>query len=656
MRRFLSFILFYIFVLSFPGWAVEEYTIMRPDHETLMKWVEYYENAPRTAYVRQEDVPPRGSKSLLNHLNYIPKERDQAACGNCWAWAGTGCMEIALDIQEGVSDRLSVQYINSCEYEVIRKTCCEGGWLNDVATFYATVKKAVPWANNNAYYQDGNASCDTPCNTISLYPNYSIGSIQALTIPTRGIGKEAAIANIKNVLNQDKAVWFAFYLPTSDDWGAFYTFWSMQNESDLWNQDFACDKTWTIGGGGHAVLCVGYNDDDPNNRYWILVNSWGTTTGRPNGIFRLNMDMNYDCTFKYETGVLSAFSWQTLDVEFNLATPTPTPIPGNTCLDPVIASNGGIFTNSTKNFQDSYNPSYGDSWPYSWGMPGQDCVFRIDVPQSLVGQPVSAKIRTASFDNALYALSDCSDPGNALIAAADNYADNSGEEISWSVQNPGEVYVVVDSYHSSVSGTFEIEINVSSTPAPTPTPTSTPTPTPTPTPTATATPFMMSEEYTYNFDEGPEAWHAATTAEFFDEPGFFESAGAIGFSANGSNNCFGSWESPNHAFSAGQKYRARVRVWTSQPDQSMVPTIRFRIADKQSQNIYSLMINSLGAGDNSPTVSGRIYELLYQPPATALYEGYFFSIELINIGDADDPNAQIGIDLVEIKKANVTVP
>lgn len=652
MKKVLSFILFFTFMVSVSGWGVEEYTIMRPDHETLMKWVEYYENAPRTTYVRQEDISPRGSKSLLSHLNYIPKERDQGGCGNCWAWAGTGCMEIAMDIQEGVSDRLSVQYINSCEYEVIRKTCCDGGWLEDFTEFYGTVKKAVPWTNDNAYYQDGNASCDTPCNTISIDPHYPIGLIQALTIPTRDIGKEAAIANIKNVLNQDKAVWFAFYLPTSEDWNAFFSFWGSQNESDLWNQDFACDKTWSSEGGGHAVLCVGYNDDDPNNRYWILVNSWGTTTGRPNGTFSLNMDMNYDCTFQYGTGVMNAFWWQTLDVEFNMATPTPTPIPGNTCLDPIEASNGGLFVNSTKDFRNYYNPSYGASWPYSWEMPGQDCVFRIDIPQALVGQPMSARIRTATFDNALYAIWDCADPGNALITVADDYADKSGEEISWSVQNPGEVYLVVDSYHSLVYGTFEIEINVSSTPEPTPTPTPTPTSTATPTPT----PFIMPEEYTYNFDQGSEGWYTTTSPVFFDDPNFLESAGAIGFSANGSANCFGSWESPYHTFSAGQKYRARIRVWTSQPDQSKVPTFRIRIVDKQSQNIYSLMINSLGAGENSPTVSGKIYELIFQPPATALNEGYFFSIELINIGDSDDPNAQIGIDLLEIKKASVTVP
>jgi len=65
---------------------------------------------------------------------------------------------------------------------------------------------------------------------------------------------------------------------------------------------------------------VGYNDDDPDNAYWIMVNSWGTADGgRPNGTFRLDMNMNYDCYFYYPfpRGYYS-FYWQTLDITFFL--------------------------------------------------------------------------------------------------------------------------------------------------------------------------------------------------------------------------------------------------------------------------------------------------------------------------------------------------
>jgi hypothetical protein len=58
---------------------------------------------------------------------------------------------------------------------------------------------------------------------------------------------------------------------------------------------------------------VGYDDTDPNNRYWIMLNSWGTTTGRPAGLFRMNMDMNYDCAYP---NIGYAFYWMTLDMSY----------------------------------------------------------------------------------------------------------------------------------------------------------------------------------------------------------------------------------------------------------------------------------------------------------------------------------------------------
>ena len=161
---------------------------------------------------------PRGSLSLLDHLEYTPSERNQGGCGNCWAWAGTGCLEVALDVQKGTKDRLSVQYINSCEWNVIGKICCTGGWLFELADFYDATDMAIPWSNTNAHWQDGDASCDTACGLISTTPNYPITSIEDVTIPTQKVGQATAIANIKNVLNQNKAVWFGFYLPNNTAW------------------------------------------------------------------------------------------------------------------------------------------------------------------------------------------------------------------------------------------------------------------------------------------------------------------------------------------------------------------------------------------------------------------------------------------------------
>jgi len=313
----------------------DEYPIMRPSREDRLRWIEGYNRAPK-AHIsdkisRELDRSPEGSQSLLDHLQYTATERDQGSCGNCWAWAGTGVMEIALDVQDSVKDRLSMQYLNS-NYNGgsgSNWACC-GGWLEDVADFYTSKGMAIPWSNTNASWQDGGRTCGSgstsvPAVNISTTPNYPITSITDQTISTQGIVQSTAIANIKDVLNQNKAVWFGFFMPTAADWTNFSTFWDDQSENIIWNPDFSCGSTWEDpGGGGHAVLCVGYNDavgtvDD----YWVMLNSWGTAGGgRPNGLFHLAMDMDYDCAH-YDGGWWYSFYWQTLDITYDV-TPTVT--------------------------------------------------------------------------------------------------------------------------------------------------------------------------------------------------------------------------------------------------------------------------------------------------------------------------------------------
>ncbi len=323
-----ALLLFLTVILLFPACRAlsadqesNEYPVMRPDYETRMKWIESYENAPRiksVQLVESAEFSPGGSIDLLSHLDYTPSQRNQGSCGNCWAWAGTGVMEIALDVQEGIHERLSIQYLNSCDDTGY--ACC-GGWLADVEDFYSEKGRAIPWSNTNASWQDGGSSCSAgesavPCEDISLSPMFSIQSIETQTIETHGVGQAEAIANIKGVLDQNRAVWFAFFMGTADDWSAFYSFWSNQGEDTLWDFDTTCGHTYTSGGGGHAVLCVGYNDDVAEP-YWIMLNSWGASSNRPNGLFRVAMDMDYDCT--YTQGLNSYYSiyWQTLDIEYS---------------------------------------------------------------------------------------------------------------------------------------------------------------------------------------------------------------------------------------------------------------------------------------------------------------------------------------------------
>ncbi len=333
---------------------------MHPDEETLLKWINDYETVPRVSLdealhhgLTQSQALSLGTSiDLLGYLKYIPDERDQAGCGDCWVWTSTGVMEIALSVQNGIKDRLSTQFFQSCKTD--SNACC-GGNLNGFTTFYEEKEFAIPWNNPNASFQDGLRQCEdglsfVSCSNISTTLNYPITHIQPVAIPTQGVGQSMAIANIKNVLQQSKGIYFAFFLPTKADWLTFQSFWYYQSESALWSPDSSYGKTWVNQeGGGHAVLIVGYNDDDPdpNNHYWIILNSWGTANGnRPNGLFRMSMYINYDCDYYYPSANKNYYSLQfmTLDVTVN-AQPAPSQEPNLTSYQPQGWSDKIVVTN-----------------------------------------------------------------------------------------------------------------------------------------------------------------------------------------------------------------------------------------------------------------------------------------------------------------------
>lgn len=302
---------------------VREYPIMRPTQEVAGLWSGQY-NVSNKAYLSPEIATkmasaPVASFSLLDRLKYTPSERDQGTCGNCWAWAGTGVMELDYARQKGVTDRLSLQYLDS-NYKggCGNSGACCGGWLPDLVDFYQAKSIMVPWSNSNAHYRDGGQDCGAcslvSASTISTEPHYDLSTISVNTIPTQEQTNEEAISNIKNVLLQGKGIWFAYYLPDKNAWDSFFRFWRGEPESVVWQPDSDCGRPFNYqNGGGHAVLCVGYDETDPDNRYWIMLNSWGNTTGRPAGLFRMNMDMNYDCSYG---DIGYAFYWMTLDMSY----------------------------------------------------------------------------------------------------------------------------------------------------------------------------------------------------------------------------------------------------------------------------------------------------------------------------------------------------
>lgn len=308
--------------------------IMRPDRETIDRWIEGY-NALRAATIEESalkaDVTAfEGSHSMLDWVPYVPEERHQGSCGNCWVWAGTACMEIAHLVENNVHDRLSIQFFNS-NYGLgdgDDYACC-GGWLGPFADAYSG-GFAVPWDNFNANWQDGNTACGGVTNvhrdSIVITPRYNISYAEAFRIETHGVGRATAIASIKYFLQNGYPVYFSFKLPTDGAWSDFKNFWHTQTEDFLWSNFFCGHDYDHDTGGGHAVLCVGYNDDEGTaNDYWIMLNSWGTATEgiRPNGVFRVAMNIDYGCELDGLSGRWDDYSlnWLILEIDFANSAP-----------------------------------------------------------------------------------------------------------------------------------------------------------------------------------------------------------------------------------------------------------------------------------------------------------------------------------------------
>lgn len=355
--------------------AADDYPVMQPD-----KWVEFIkqqELAPRAPLyqavefrlMQAEGIGYGTSMDLLDKIDYDPNARNQGSCGNCWVWASTGVMEIAHQVQNNVFDRHSIQYLNSCQTSGY--ACCGGG-IGGFATWYSGEGQALPWSNTNASYADGARRCSdgaslVSCGDIGTTPNFPITSITDLSIDTHS-GAATAIANIKNILNQQKGIYFGFALPNADGWDDFRDFWRNNPEATLWNDinDY-CGQEWNEDpgeAGGHAVLIVGYNDDDAdaNNHYWLALNSWGTAGGvRPNGLFRVPMNViDYNCSYPDNgTPGYWAFSFATLDVEFGNAPPTSDP--GG----PYAEECMGVTTSINLDGSGSSDPE-GGSLTYAW--------------------------------------------------------------------------------------------------------------------------------------------------------------------------------------------------------------------------------------------------------------------------------------------------
>lgn len=305
--------------------------VMRADADFLERYEHDY-TMEDEAYIDpglQNTIKTFSDYSILDLLYYIASERTQGYCGNCWMWPSTSVLGIALRVDQDVQqNRLSVQYINSCGelYPTTGIECCGGGTLTMFAKFYRLTGIAIPWSNDNAYWQDYVliGQCEQcECDEIAKDPNYPIADMIAKRITTRNVPEATAIENIKNILHQNRGVYFSVFYADTADINNFRNFWKYQNENVVYDLDYYAGHEWNEEEAvGHAMLIVGYHDDEYSNNsdYWVLLNSWGTNSHRPNGLLRVDMHMNY--SLRYVGTTQYTFGAETLNITFGSAAPT----------------------------------------------------------------------------------------------------------------------------------------------------------------------------------------------------------------------------------------------------------------------------------------------------------------------------------------------
>ena len=262
-------------------------------------------NLPRFKVPEDLTQIPPGSFSHLDRFVYIPSEWDQTGgseehCGNCWVWASTGALQLDLAYKQNITDRLSVQYFASSYHNGTGIWACCGGSPVWFADFYNTTKQVIPWSNTNASFVDSRSMCEQGESTamnasdISTVPYYPLDQVSALMISTnaqyedRLISNESAINAIKAALHSERAVLMIY---TPDDWSQMMTFWTNQSRYDTFTPYQTPGATHNDG--GHVMLILGYDDTDPADRYWLVLNSWGAPDNRPDGLFRMSMDLDY---------------------------------------------------------------------------------------------------------------------------------------------------------------------------------------------------------------------------------------------------------------------------------------------------------------------------------------------------------------------------
>ncbi|XP_023811589.1 pro-cathepsin H [Oryzias latipes] len=194
--------------------------------------------------------------------NYITPVKNQGACGSCWTFSTTGCLESVTAIATGKLLSLSEQQLVDCAQDFNNHGC--NGGLPSQAFEYIMYNKGLMTEQDYPY-----TAMEDKC----MYkPSLAAAFVKEVVNVTAydEMGMVDAVAT-------HNPVSFAFEV-TSDFMNyhqGVYTSTECHSTADKVN---------------HAVLAVGYGQEN-GTPYWIVKNSWGSKWGM-DGYFLIERGKN----------------------------------------------------------------------------------------------------------------------------------------------------------------------------------------------------------------------------------------------------------------------------------------------------------------------------------------------------------------------------
>lgn len=217
-------------------------------------------------------LPARFDWRNVGGDNFVTPVRNQANCGSCWAFATTAGLEAVTLIAQktpGVNLNLAEEMLVRCSGA---GSCAHGGYPGAASDFMRDsglpVESCYP-------YTATDGSCSPAC------PDWQANSYRI-----------------------QRWMYVATWSPTVDlIKNALYDYGPLPTTMDVY-EDFRYYTggiySHVYGGlaGGHAVLIVGYDDEE---QYFIVKNSWGTGWGE-SGYFRIDYSqLSNEVEFGYYT-------------------------------------------------------------------------------------------------------------------------------------------------------------------------------------------------------------------------------------------------------------------------------------------------------------------------------------------------------------------